>query len=131
MECSGCSIEGNIVPSVAFAVRVEQIRSVDFAVETKRGLCRPMEDMPDVLCRTKIFDNITEIAEVFVRWAAALGSSEGDGGHIIQTAFGEIEEDPEETKVGIMVGWLGRRIGILGKRWIGWLGLCAESLRGG
>ena len=35
MEGAGCAIERYIVPSVTFAVRVEEIRSVDFAVETE------------------------------------------------------------------------------------------------
>ena len=46
--------------------------------------------MPDAVCRMEIFDHIIEIAEVFVCWAAALGSSEGESGHDIRTAFGEI-----------------------------------------
>ena len=47
--------------------------------------------MADGLCRSEVVDRIIEIAEVFVRWAAALGSNKGDGGHDIWSAYGKID----------------------------------------
>jgi hypothetical protein len=47
--------------------------------------------MADGLSRSEVVDRIIEVAEVFVRGAAAFGSSEGDCGHDIWATFGEVE----------------------------------------
>ncbi len=49
-----------------------------------------MKDVADGLCGSEVIDCVIEVAEVFVSGAAALGSSEGDSGHDIWAAFGEV-----------------------------------------
>ncbi len=50
-----------------------------------------MKDMADGLSRSEVVDRVIEVAEVFVRGAAAFGSGKGDGGHDIWATLGEVE----------------------------------------
>ena len=86
-----------------------------------------MEDVCGVFCYSKVFDDVVQIAVVLVCGMTAFCAGEGDGGHDVGTALGEVEKDSEEAKICIVVVcWLGGWVGVLSRElwvWVGWGGL--------
>ena len=94
-----------------------------------------MEDVCNVLCYSKVFEYIVQIAVVLVRGMTALCAGDGDGGHHdVWMALGEVEKNAEKAKVSIVVCWLGAGSVSFGcGGGLGWVWAALESgfLRGG
>ena len=54
-----------------------------------------MQNVADVLGGAEVLDDIVQVAVVTIRGIAAFGAGEGDGGHYVRAAFGEVEEDAQ------------------------------------
>ena len=90
VESSSGSSEGDAVSSVAFAVCVGEVRSVDLAVELEWLWCCAVEDMSEGFGMAKVVHNVVEVAEVSIGWFAGFGTSEGDCRHDVRAAIGEV-----------------------------------------
>jgi len=59
--------------------------------------------MSHVLCCAEVFHDVVKVPEVAVRGVAASWAGEGYGCHNVWSAFGEVQEDAEQTKVCVVI----------------------------